>query len=255
MGYNPQATMLQDILSNISNRIKQRSAPAGKGRYERKFVVRNLDYQQIKSIIRHHPAMFREIYKQRQINNIYLDTFDLKTYFDNVYGNTTRGKVRIRWYGETFGQIEKPVLELKIKNGLAGRKKSFPLGPFCLDTAFDRDTLKHSIEHAGLPQWVTEKLKPYAPSLLNSYKRQYFLSADRNIRMTIDDEMTYYYIAARNNFFNRKKIDHESVIVEMKYSLDAADIASSITQHLPMRMTKSSKYVNGIETFYPQLAT
>ena len=247
--------MFQNLLSSIKTRINERSAPAEKGRYERKFVVKSLKYAQIRSIIKHHPAMFSEIYRQRQINNIYLDTIDFKTYFDNVYGNTTRVKVRIRWYGSTFGKVEKPVLELKIKNGLAGRKESFLLDAFVMDEKFSVETLHSALDHTNIPAWVKEKLSGYTPSLLNSYKRQYFLSHDKNIRITIDDKMTYYHIAARNNTFTRKQLDRNSVIVEMKYSLEAAGIASDITQHLPMRMTKSSKYVNGIEIFNPHLAT
>lgn len=247
--------MLHDLLAVIKSKFTEHANHPEQGRYERKFVVKGLNYKQIKSIILHHPAIFREIHRQRQINNIYLDTFDFKTYFDNVYGNTTRVKVRIRWYGSTFGSVEEPVLELKIKNGLAGRKESYPLIPFTLDNSFNQDKLDRVLKQSDLPLRVKEKLSSYVPSLLNSYKRQYFQSDDKHIRVTIDDAMTYYKITSRNNTFTQKKLDRESVIVEMKYSLESAGVASDITQHLPMRMTKSSKYVNGIDEFHPHLAT
>ena len=41
-----------------------------------------------------------------------------------------RIKSRIRWYCEIFCVIEKPVLELKIKNSLLGRKESYPVNTF-----------------------------------------------------------------------------------------------------------------------------
>lgn len=246
--------MFHDLITTIKNRIAERSVAENKGRYERKFVVTGLKYQQILSIIKHHPAFFREIFRQRQINNIYLDTPDLKSFFDNVYGNTHRTKIRIRWYGETFGPVNKPVLEMKIKSGLAGRKRSYALNPFMLDTSFDRDSLHAALAHPRLPAWVTEKLSAYVPALLNTYKRQYFLSANRKMRLTVDEHMTYYAIGAWNNTFVKKYVEREAVIVEMKYDLESAYLASDITQHFPMRMTKSSKYVNGVEIFNPQLA-
>lgn len=246
--------IFQDIITTIKNRIAERSVPENMGRYERKFVVKGLNYKQILNIIKHHPAFFKEIFRQRQVNNIYLDTPDLKSFFDNVYGNTSRTKIRIRWYGETFGPVKTPVLEMKIKNGLAGRKRSYALNPFMLDSNFDRDSLKAALAHPRLPAWVTEKLSSYVPALLNTYKRQYFLSANRKMRLTVDEHMTYYAIGAWNNTFMKKFVEHEAVIVEMKYDLESAYLASDITQHFPMRMTKSSKYVNGVEIFNPQLA-
>lgn len=208
--------MFSSLISVLRKNIPGKYHPSGEARYERKFVVKRLSYKQIESIIKHHPAAFREIYKQRQINNIYLDTHDLKTYFDNVYGNTTRIKVRIRWYGDTFGAVEKPVLELKIKNGLAGKKLSFPLNPFTLDNTFDQDTLKRALNHPELPAWVTEKLSGYFPALLNNYLRQYYSAHDNKIRITIDEKMTYYGISSRNNSFIRKYEEKSAVIIEMK---------------------------------------
>ncbi len=247
--------MISRIISAINNAGEDKSVPSKKVRYERKFVVGLLDIKQLESIIRHHPAAFREIFQKRQVNNIYLDTIDHKTYFDNVYGNTNRIKVRIRWYGETFGEAGKPVLELKIKSGLAGRKESFPLASFILDNEFSRDILAHVFSHSDLPPWVREKLTGYFPVLLNSYIRKYFVSADEKVRATLDGQMKYYAIAARHNNFLKKYEEKENIILELKYDLDAAYVASDICQHLPMRMTKSSKYVNGIELFNPHLPT
>jgi hypothetical protein len=246
--------MIRNLFTRLRSQIDSRAKPVSRRRYERKFVVSDLRYEQVVSIIKHHPALFREIFKQRKINNIYLDTHDFKTYFDNVYGNTHRFKLRIRWYGNTFGRIDKPVLEIKIKDGLAGKKRSFALSPFTLDSQFSRDVLAEALDHPQLPGWVKEKLKHYSPALLNSYKRQYFLAETRKIRVTVDKEMTYYAIGPRNNRFTRKYVERQGVIIEMKYNLDASFVASQITQHFPMRMTKSSKYVNGIDILHPHLA-
>ena len=102
-------------------------------RFERKFFITGLTKYEIESVVKLHPAIFSEIFHKRHINNIYFDTFSLKNLHDNVEGASDRIKVRIRWYGELYGYIEKPVLEIKIKNGLLGKKISVPVEPFTLN--------------------------------------------------------------------------------------------------------------------------
>ena len=91
-------------------------------RYERKFFIDNLTIEKIESIVRLNSFVFSEIYSSRYINNIYFDTYSFSNYFDNVDGLSDRFKVRIRWYGELFGIINEPKLEIKLKKG-ATRKK------------------------------------------------------------------------------------------------------------------------------------
>ena len=47
-------------------------------RYERKFNITELPYMKIISMVKQHPGMFCEIYNERVINNIYLDTHNKK---------------------------------------------------------------------------------------------------------------------------------------------------------------------------------
>jgi len=87
-------------------------------RYERKFFIDNMSKRKVESIIKLNPANFKEIYKERIINNIYLDSLSKNSYTDNIDGNMERTKSRIRWYGSLFGEIANPILEFKIKKGL-----------------------------------------------------------------------------------------------------------------------------------------
>ena len=80
-----------------------------KYRYERKFFISKLTKYEVESLIKLHPAMFSEIYFPRFVNNLYFDSFNMKSYFDSVDGSPNRRKIRIRWYGDLFGDIEKPV--------------------------------------------------------------------------------------------------------------------------------------------------
>ena len=95
-------------------------------RYERKLIVPEELHSDIFNFIKTHPYRFKEIFNKRKINNIYFDTPEYYFYFCNLIGNQDRTKVRIRWYGNLYGNVE-PILEIKIKSGLVGTKKSFKL--------------------------------------------------------------------------------------------------------------------------------
>ena len=109
-------------------------------RYERKFLIDGGSRQEIETALRVHPALFSRIFHPRFINNIYFDSFAMAAYSDAVSGHMNRAKLRIRWYGDLFGPVERPVLEIKIKQGMVGRKESYPLKGFALDRDFDADT-------------------------------------------------------------------------------------------------------------------
>ena len=223
-----------------------------KSRYERKFVVGDMDYFNIQQQIKLHPAAFKELYQARYINNIYLDTTELDFYFDNVSGKGSRKKARIRWYGDLFGKITKPVLEFKIREGMLGNKLSFPLKEFTVDENFNLSILKKVFAESDLPPWVYEVLMLLKPALLNRYKRKYNLNFDGNFRLTLDTDLSYYRIGNDNNSFMQSH-KGEDVIIELKYDYANDKLANNITNKLPFRLTKSSKYVNGIDFLHPML--
>lgn len=210
-------------------------------------MVSSLDKYEIETHIKLHPAIFSEIFHERTINNIYLDWPGLNNFWENIIGQSQRLKVRIRWYGSMFGYIEKPILELKIKNGLLGGKLSFPLASFSLDTIIKLDDVIERIVNSGIPNLIKPDFSNLKFSLLNSYKRKYFLSSDKNFRVTIDSDVAFHSIKNQSNeFAARPHLSHE-VIVEMKYEKELDDKANHISNQFIFKNTKSSKYVEGIK--------
>jgi SPX domain protein involved in polyphosphate accumulation len=221
-------------------------------RYERKFVVSDLHYSGILQAVRIHPAAFVVIFHPRYINNIYLDSNELDFFYDNVSGKGSRKKARIRWYGDLTGLINKPVLEFKVREGFLGNKLSFPLKPFRVDETLKMDDLKKVFAESDLPEWAYEVLQYLNPSLLNRYSREYFSSFDEKFRLTIDSDLSYHAIEPTHNTFLRS-YRGDDFIVEVKYDFANDKDADFVTNNLPFRLTKSSKYVNGMELLYPQL--
>ena len=185
-------------------------------RYERKYLTDMMDFPELVSRVKMHPSAFKEIHEERRINNIYLDYEDLKNYKDSVEGNRERLKVRIRWYGETFDNV-KPVLEIKIKDGLQGKKMSFPLASFVFYKDFSNKELWSVFSRSNLPSWVLEKLKSYKMVLLNNYKRRYFLSGNKKVRMTLDYDQEFYELNSGKNRLNTKVKDSRTLVIELNH--------------------------------------
>ena len=224
-------------------------------RYERKYTVpTRFSIKTIEQFIKRNKALFREVFYQRKVNNIYFDTVGYNDYQDNVLGVSDRKKIRIRWYGDIFGKISKPVLEIKIKKGLVGDKWSYKLKPFTLDNTFTNEDIQTIFKTSNLPLPILESVKMVSPTLLNSYLRRYFLSADNKYRVTLDFELLYYKIDKQFNNFNLKPVADENKIIELKYGLNDDTNANKISTQFPFRLNKNSKYVNGVNTIkqFPQ---
>jgi len=225
--------------------MKENNLIISEYRYERKFFVTELSKYEIENIVKIHSATFTEIYYKRFINNIYFDTFNYNNLRENVEGSTERIKIRIRWYGELFGYVEKPVLEIKIKKGLLGKKISVPLNPFSLTKKTNIPDILKSIK--DLQEIIEIDFESLIPSLLNRYSRSYYQSFDNNFRITIDNDQSFYLIKQNNNSFLNHHNDNRATILELKYNQIFDQEANFITSQFPFRVTKSSKYVNGIQ--------
>ena len=238
---------------SVASRPQTQKATIRTLRYERKFLVSDLTHHEIMRIVRTHPAMFREIYSPRQVNNLYFDTHDIRHYADNLSGLAERTKVRLRWYGDLFGMVSRPTLEVKGKEGVASWKESYPLTELRYPPggAYDiRSLISERLDASDRVRWRFEVLNA---TLLNSYSRQYFLSATGEFRLTIDKSVKYYRVGLSGEPYLEQLCDDESLIVELKYKADADQLAENVSSHLPFLVTKSSKYAAGMGRFNDEI--
>ena len=214
-------------------------------RYERKFFITELSKYEVECIVKIHPAIFSEIYHKRFVNNIYFDSFNLINYRENIEGETDRIKIRIRWYGELFGYIKEPVLEIKVKKEFLNKKISIPIKPFILKKDTKISDILNSFN--DLQDSLVIDFNSLKPSLLNQYSRKYYQSCHGHYRITIDTDQSFYQVNKQNNFFLNRTTDKNTVILELKYAKEYDSEASYITTKFPFRISKSSKYVSGVE--------
>lgn len=219
-------------------------------RYERKFFIDQLDADQAISLVKRHPAMFSEIYPPRHINNIYFDTPLLDNFRENVDGALQRVKARVRWYHDLFQNVEDPILEFKIKEGLMGTKVSYAFPGFPFSRGFSEEWFRELARSSNLPAEAVNFLMTVEPVLVNRYRRWYFATPDRAFRVTVDAGLTYYHLNKMDNQFLFHRQDRRSIVVELKYQREYDTSADRISSGFPFRMTRSSKYVQGIERVY-----
>ncbi len=161
-------------------------------------------------------------YKQHDknyINNLYFDK-KLKSYYENIEGLAYRKKFRLRWYdGKSI------VLEEKIKEGNTGYK------------------LRHNskiddINKVNFKQFKV--LNNYKPIVYNRYLREYLINSD-GIRITLDSLLTF------KKYNSLKKYYSTNNILEIKYPLNEFP-EENIISKLNLRLTKFSKYLDGLKT-------
>lgn len=224
-------------------------APIDLYRFEQKFLPERLTVHEMAALLRVHPALFREVYPERIVHNLYLDSPDLRCYRDHINGATHRVKVRFRWYGENSGLSEPTALELKIKQGLVSRKVAYPLGALHLNGGHSNPLREAAFTVKALPAFTRLQLKQLHPALLNTYHRRYFCSSDGKYRVTLDWDLRF----TRPGCVEWAAHEHPgpfampNLILELKFSPADAEGAEAITNQFPFRLTRCSKYILGIE--------
>lgn len=217
-----------------------------KVRYEKKFVAKGASISQLLALVRRNPALFREAYPSRGINNIYLDSPSLADYHDHIHGTADRSKTRVRWYGPFPEGLNRPVLERKIKRGHAATKLSYPLPVIENHGGMLNSHLEQALRSNTLPENLRSLLKNLRPALFNRYHRYYFVSADRKLRLTIDYDLQF----GDPRLLNGKLPPMSTApicVIELKFDPLHAPEAAMATNALPFQLTRCSKYVVGIE--------
>lgn len=228
----------------------QDSRASGSLRYERKFQADGLDVHQVRALVRVHPSMFVQAFPPRYVNNLYLDSKELEGYFANLDGAEGRQKARVRWYGDPFGPIEHPILEFKKKRGWVGFKEQHPVAPFVLERGFSQRYFQEVLRRCDLPDGVRVRLQGLEVVLFNRYFRWYYASMDGRFRITVDTGMLFCGVANLSSTFIHRQEDRGRVVVELKYGVAHDHCAHRVAAFFPFRVSRNSKYVQGIESVY-----
>jgi hypothetical protein len=222
-------------------------------RYELKLELEGSMLPTARAWTRLHPAGFYETYPPRRVNNIYFDTHRLDSYNDHMEGVPERRKLRFRWYGEDLrhacGQ-----LELKEKNERTGWKLVHPVEDVLdlerCDWADAQRVILGSLSN-GDGRLFREMLGVSRPLVINSYQREYYLSADGLVRLTLDYDQRVYdqWLAARPNLsFVVPSLN--KMLIELKAEVAHARSLADVLARFPVRASRHSKFISAIDLIF-----
>jgi len=216
-------------------------------RYELKQTYSAQTLPELRSWIQAHPAGFSTAYPPRRVNSIYLDTNRLDAFNDHISGVPARRKLRYRWYGEDLQTAHAGQMEIKNKSENVGWK---------LIEHLDRDFMLAGKSWGSIMgEWISastgifrELLAVSRPVLLTVYLREYLVSADQHIRLTIDTGLQGFdqYFSACPNLSFAQPVEEPLIILEIKGDIQYSRELSDILSHFPARANRYSKYVSNL---------
>ncbi|MBN1877956.1 MAG: polyphosphate polymerase domain-containing protein [Anaerolineae bacterium] len=214
-------------------------------RYELKLICDARWLPQARSWIRLHPSGLGVAYPSRRVNSIYLDTLHMSSFAANLVGVSARYKLRLRWYGEATTGIQ-TVLELKRKDNMLGDKLQYAL-PCMLDLNRPWKEIVDTV-FTGVPsEWQVWMQTMRHPTLFNHYQREYYVTSDGVVRVTLDFALAVYNqrMTQRPNLRARQPLPG-IIVLEIKAGQDQEDRLQEIVSEFPIPRSRNSKYVNGL---------
>jgi SPX domain protein involved in polyphosphate accumulation len=215
-------------------------------RYEIKYAIPWNEQHGVRAWVRGHGCGFRAAYPARRVNSIYFDSPDFECLQVGLAGMADRCKLRLRWYGATL-RPESAVLERKQKHGGVGRKLSRTCqGPFDLPGLRHR-TLVHRIARNDLGPLAPTLATYCLPVLFNHYLREYYVTADGRVRLTLDSALTFYNQVHSSAFNGRwAEPQVEVMVVELKAAREDEELVARIANDYAFRATAFSKFATGL---------
>ena len=184
-------------------------------RLEIKFITNEMNYPLVVNWIKLNKENFKKRYSDRIVNNIYFDSFYYEAFKDNLYGSSSRLKIRYRWYSH-FKDQKSGNLEFKFKRNIFGWKKRYKIPNLKIDSKLKLNHLKKVLK---------QNLSGYDQSH-NIYDQRF----KKKVNLT------------------NKTLIQKYIVVEFKFHKNNIDLSKSMLKTLPFRISRNSKYINSIRS-------
>lgn len=217
-------------------------------RLEIKFITHDVNYPLVVNWIKLNRENFKKRYIDRIVNNIYFDSFDYEAFKDNIYGSSSRMKIRYRWYSH-FKEQQSGKLEFKFKRNIFGWKKRFQVPNLKINSNLRLNTLTKNIKNIlnSYEKIIFEN--NCEPKIINQYKREYYENYNKKFRVTIDTSHNIYdQRFCKKVNLTKKSLIQKYIIVEFKFDRNNSHLSKTMLKTLPFRISRSSKYINSIRS-------
>lgn len=211
-------------------------------RHELKLVSDENALARLRMALRLDRAGIRTLHPQRLVQSIYLDTTYGRALEENLAGLSERQKIRLRWYGPSARGVA-ATLERKCRENSLGWKETLRIaGPFELE-GIERHAFVRELERRADARFRA-RLTGLEPVQWVRYRREYFTSADRKVRLTLDREL---------EFFDQRRLARlaavertpgpRMLVLELKCAPADLDLARELVARLPIPLGRCSKFV------------
>lgn len=222
-----------------ADRDHARSSPL---RYELKMVCRELDEARVQRALKLHPAGVRRLYPTRRVQSLYLDTPSNRALEDNIAGISERTKVRFRWYGPQARAVSGR-LERKQRRNTLGWKDLCEFDQPLDVEGVPRERFVQNLRERVPDEWLSP-LNGLEPVQWIAYEREYLVSADGLLRITLDTKLRSWEQRLRRVLAPTRPSPLPRVlIVELKCAPEHHELARTLVQGLPLQVDKCSKFV------------
>jgi len=213
-------------------------------RYELKVAGQEASYHRLRMALELQPEAIRTLYPPRQVQSIYLDSHFGCALEENLAGISHREKLRLRWYGaETRGVVGK--LELKVRENMLGWKRTTQVDRRLDVQGALRSEFARELQ-ASFPDAWRIRMAGLEPAQWISYEREYFITADHKVRLTIDRNVRTWDQRWRGRLSARALDETPKgriFVLELKCSPEAIEVAEALVQRLPWPVGRCSKFV------------
>ncbi len=233
--------MLRPSTTSVSSEIDE--VARENTRYELKMVVASSASSSVRHQLQLHPAGIRQTYEPRLVNSVYFDDYEFSRYRESVEGISDRQKVRLRWYGDTFSPDES-ALEIKRKKGQLGWKLTHPINTaFNFEASVTWNEIISAMLDLLSPRRRIDLQNALNPVVINRYRREYFATADGEVRVTIDTGQVAFgqIMTPYPNVRCSVRLD-SAIVIEIKAPRVAQKRLQEVANALPHKVTRHSKY-------------
>ena len=145
-------------------------------------------------------------------------------------------------------------MELKRRCNLKGWKEILyvEVAPYSDGDSW-REINKKILAQTSFRERIWLHIHPF-PVLINTYQRQYYISENGKIRLTIDTKFQVWdqRFKSKPNFTHQSHVA-KTAVVEVKCDHRDGELASKVLDSLPSRVGRHSKYMTGLKSFQTYL--
>ena len=215
-------------------------------RRELKFTTNEIYYSDIINWIKNNKVNFKKHFPKRLINSIYFDNYSYSSFKENIYGDSKKTKIRLRWYNIFFFSMDS-FFEIKKRDNIYNYKKTIKIPNLVikLNSNFKEiiQTLKLNLEPIDT---IELDARPF-PTIISQYTREYYIDFDKEIRITIDRNIKTFDQRLSNKINLKNEITIPNLmVVEFKFKDASINKLLNSFNNFPLRLSKNSKYINGI---------